>query len=299
MAAKFPRVCVVHNGKGGVFKTTVVANCAAILAAANYNVLVIDMDPQGNVGEDLGYTDDPRADGGAGLAAALTNQTVLQPSFQARERLWVVPGGSVLARLTLPAEVDAFDMLIACLAPIAADYDMIFIDTPPGEGALVDAALGVARYLLVPTNPDRASIKGLSQVADSMQAAWQHNADLELMGAILVGLGPRDSRIRAVALEQLDATLGDPSLRMQSSIRVARKPAVLAREKGQVFHELASTLTKPFWKYLREGNRIPDTAASAPGVAQDFYHLTDEIIHRIMSAESTDADDSTEGTTSS
>lgn len=285
MRGAFSRVCVVHNGKGGVLKTTLATNCAAILAEAEYSVLLIDMDSQGNCGEDLGYTDDQRADGGASLVTAVAAQTPLRPQLEARKNLAVVPGGPLLARLAPPAGMSAFDMLVACLEPIAADYDMIIIDTPPGIGSLVDAALGVARWLLVPTNPDRSSIKGLSQVADSLEAAWAHNDQLEIMGAVLVGTASRDTRIRARAREQLEEMLGDPGLLMQSQIRAVRKPAVLAREQGRVFHELASTPQLPFWTYLRQGNEIPETAQSAPAVAADLYHLTDEIIHRIIASE--------------
>lgn len=286
MAARSPvlsRVLAVHNGKGGVEKTTIVSNLAAIFAEAGYDILLIDVDPQANCGEDLGYTD--QADDGGYLAAALRTQSALEPQLTVRDRLHVIPGGPALRRLEPPPGVDAFDMLVAGLEPIASNYTFVLIDTPPGGSALVDAALGVARWLLVPTRPDSSSIKGLSQVADSLEAAWASNETLELMGTVLTGTGSRETRIRAQALEQLEITLGDPSLLMRATIRHALKPARMARAAGRVFHELASEPERPFWDYLKSGERIPDTAASAPGLAQDMYYLADEVIARINEAE--------------
>ena len=66
------RVIAVINGKGGVLKTTVTANIGGMLANNGYRVLLVDLDPQGNLAEDLGYTDDDRDDTGRALAQALT-----------------------------------------------------------------------------------------------------------------------------------------------------------------------------------------------------------------------------------
>jgi cellulose biosynthesis protein BcsQ len=68
---QFPlsRVIAVINGKGGVFKTSLVANVGGLLAEGGSRVLLVDLDPQGNLAEDLGYAD--RGDGGRSLAASL------------------------------------------------------------------------------------------------------------------------------------------------------------------------------------------------------------------------------------
>ncbi len=65
----FDRVLVVHTGKGGAKKTSLVTHIAGIVAEAGYRVLLIDLDRQGNCGEDLGYTE--LADDGAGLRASV------------------------------------------------------------------------------------------------------------------------------------------------------------------------------------------------------------------------------------
>ena len=60
-------VLLVTNGKGGVGKTSLVANLAGLAVKAGWSVLAVDLDPQGNLARDLGYVD--RSDGGQGLLA--------------------------------------------------------------------------------------------------------------------------------------------------------------------------------------------------------------------------------------
>lgn len=69
--AALSRVIACINGKGGVLKTTLVANIGGLLASSGYRVLLVDLDPQGNLAEDLGYTGDDRDDEGRALAQAL------------------------------------------------------------------------------------------------------------------------------------------------------------------------------------------------------------------------------------
>ena len=65
------RVVAIANGKGGVGKTSLATTLGGLAAAAGYRILLIDLDPQGNVGEDLGYTGSGTGDDGAGLVTAL------------------------------------------------------------------------------------------------------------------------------------------------------------------------------------------------------------------------------------
>ena len=115
------RCIAVINGKGGVLKTTLVANLGGMLAASGYRVLIVDLDPQGNLAEDLGYTEDERNDEGQALAAALMFGTQPQLLEGARENLDVLMGGPEL------------DSASAGLAAKQAKNGFVF----PGVGKLV------------------------------------------------------------------------------------------------------------------------------------------------------------------
>ena len=93
------------NGKGGVGKTSVTANVAGIAALSGWRVLTIDLDPQGNLGNDLGYLQSGESDQGAGLMAAIRDDKKLKPLRDVRPGLDSVPGG------------DDMDGLMTVLAP--------------------------------------------------------------------------------------------------------------------------------------------------------------------------------------
>ena len=86
------RVVAIANGKGGVGKTTLTAGLAGQIAAAGRRVLVVDTDPQGNLGRDLGYGPQD----GNSLGLAITHGLPLDVSRGVRDRLDVVAGGPAL-----------------------------------------------------------------------------------------------------------------------------------------------------------------------------------------------------------
>lgn len=283
----FSRVLTVHNGKGGCYKTSIASNVSGVIAEAGHRVLLLDFDEQGNTAEDLGYADATANDQGAGMATAILSGKPARPNLTARPNLDVICGGVELGRLYTESLADPWTALIPALGPLVDDYDMIVIDTPPSAHApQTQMALGITRHLLVPTQSDQSSLKGLESVARTVDRAREVNPWLGLLGVVLVDLPTSATRMRAEALQVLEEVLGDPGITMPSSIRNARKVSDLGRKRGQLAHELASdTEGVRFWTYLREGKRPPETAASAPGLALDYFQLTDAVLKRIAITE--------------
>lgn len=91
--SRLRRVIAVMNRKGGVGKTSITSNLAGVLAQAGYKVLAIDLDQQGNLGDDLGYRHTDYNDHGAALFFALNSGNPLAPAKGIRENLDVVPAG--------------------------------------------------------------------------------------------------------------------------------------------------------------------------------------------------------------
>ncbi len=87
------RSIAVSNGKGGVGKTSVASHLAGIAAAAGWKVLAVDLDPQGNLGQDLGYYQADRGDSGRSLSDAVIDGTELVPLRDVRPNLdvWFPP----------------------------------------------------------------------------------------------------------------------------------------------------------------------------------------------------------------
>ena len=82
--AMIPNSMTVANGKGGVGKTTLAANVAGVLAATGWQILLVDLDRQGNLQRDLGYRESDSNDAGVALKRALLAGEPLTPSLQGR-----------------------------------------------------------------------------------------------------------------------------------------------------------------------------------------------------------------------
>ncbi len=284
-----PRVVVIGQGKGGVGKTSLTANTAGLAAAAGHRVLAVDLDQQGNLARDLGY---PVADGEQ-LLDALEGRAELPVLQTVRPNLDVVPGGPAIGdapgRALLRAARSGSDLaegLHNALAPAASQYDLILIDTPPGERALVEAALAVGSYLVIPTRTDDASLDGLELLAQRFTAARQRNPDLQLLGVALFGVNARSKRLIDSTRQSINELLGGVAPVFTSQIRHLESAAVEARRQGLLIHELepaAAKAAKNRLAALRARTRPSDDllVRDASGLASDYAALAAEILSRI------------------
>ncbi|MBX3196272.1 MAG: ParA family protein [Microbacteriaceae bacterium] len=296
------RVIAVINGKGGVFKTTLVANIGGLLASNGQRVLVVDLDPQGNLAEDFGYRDDDRNDEGARLANALFSGSHAEPVREVRPGLDVFVGGDKLAGAAAgigrngSTSTDVQDALARILAPIAGDYDVILIDCPPGEESLQMAAAGAARWVLVPIKSDAASRRGLEAVAGRMELVRGQvagvagtNPDIDLLGVVLVDTTTSATTVQREARLRVDGA-GDSATNMMftATIRHSEATAQAARERGVLVHELEKVAAEqPKWFEVMKGEAAATSFAprSSTSVADDFQAVTEELIGRLIDRE--------------
>lgn len=292
------RVIVFATGKGGTGKTSCAANVAGLAAQAGMKVLLIDLDSQGNLEFDLGYVD--KGDEGKHLVNTLLTEGTLQPVLKSvRPNLDVIPGGSKLDELedlVLGRErrgENGSILLANALKPIASEYELIIIDTPPSKrSALVMLALAAARWIVIPTKSDRASIKGLSVLADQVVRIREVNPTIDVLGAILFGMGSAATVRRRFAAEDVKNVLGgDSGLLFESIIRHAEAAAGDARDKGKLIHELAEVVhnAEPWYVALKAGRRPERPAGSSLALCDDYVLFADELIKRIGTAEEAEA----------
>jgi chromosome partitioning protein len=294
-ADSLARTVAVINGKGGVGKTSIVANVGGLLALAGYRVLLVDLDPQGNLGEDLGFT--AASDGGAALARAVLYGEPLKPVLGVRSGLDVCPAGEHLDELAaaMAARVrrdgDGGSLSLArSLSAIAAEYDVILLDCPPGDAVIQALALGAARWVVIPTKTDASSRKGLREVARRFVEARTINPELRLLGVVLFGVGAGASRVRDRARELVEADLGGVAPVLDATIRHVEAAAADARERGELAHEMEATAAAgPKWWERRRGLKAgPVIAASATSLAADYQSLAHEIVNTLVTAENAD-----------
>lgn len=290
------RVVCIANGKGGVSKTSVCANVAGLSAAAGYRTLLVDLDPQGDLSDDLGYFRDAADDHGQELATALLTGIPLTPTLrEVRENLDVVAGGehltdivgALVARFSRGASTT--DLLAKVLAPLAAEYDLVLIDTPPVDVTLQNLALGAARWLVIPTKADASSIRGIRRIAERVVDVRTPEHRLDILGVVLTGIGMSATRVRADATQDIHALAGESAPLFDATIRGSDAVARETRAKGLLVHELAEQVegAEPFWKALRDGHTQQRLPGSAPALANDYVRLTEELLKRLTDLEET------------
>lgn len=280
------------NGKGGVGKTSVAANVAGIAALSGWRVLTVDLDSQGNLGNDLGYTQAGESDQGARLMEAIRDGVRLKPLRNVRPGLDAVPGGdhmdglmTVLAPRLLDETAPA-TAIADVLAPVAGDYDLVLLDCPPAGGVLLEAILIATRFLVIPTKRDLGSLHGLVRVARSFASVRsRENPDLDVLGVALFDFARQDTRILADTRERLVRNLAGAAPVFETVIRNARKASTDMRRDGLLafeYEEAASEaarrrVAERVWEtpYQASPNGFSKTAS---GLAEDYQNLTKEIL---------------------
>jgi len=197
------RVIAVTNQKGGVGKTTTAVNLAACLAEADFDVLLLDMDPQANASAGLGVrAGDPRLTsyGILGGAAGIGEATVAT----ALDHLSVVPACPDLAGAVVElANADGNEFVLDyALAGNVDAYDYVFIDCPPSLGVLTINALVAAREVLVPVQSEYYALEGLAALLATIALVQEHlNPGLAILGVVVTMYDGRTRLGREVAGE--------------------------------------------------------------------------------------------------
>lgn len=195
------RVIAVANQKGGVGKTTTAINLAASLAANEFRILLIDMDPQGNCTTGLGIEKRP---GMATTYDALMGRIPLSEVLTETEfdGLVLSPADKnlVAANLELVDQPNRESHLRHAVAPYRSQYDYIIIDCPPALDLLTLNSLVAADTVLVPIQCEFFALEGISQLLDTidrLRASFQPSLRIE--GILLTMYDDRTNLTRQVA----------------------------------------------------------------------------------------------------
>ncbi|MCA3453884.1 MAG: ParA family protein [Rhodobacter sp.] len=226
-----PRIIAIVNQKGGVGKTTTAINLAAGLAEGGAQVLLVDLDPQGNASTGLGVEPNQRN---------RTSYDVLIEGMPASEairqtampRLFIIPANSDLSSTDMELVSNERRSFLLCdaLRHVSMDehrFDFIVIDCPPSLNLLTVNAMVAADSVLVPLQSEFFALEGLSQLMLTIREVRQSaNPALRIEGILLTMFDGRNNLAQQVERD-VRATLGDLVFQVviPRNVRVSEAPS--------------------------------------------------------------------------
>lgn len=262
-----PRILSIANQKGGVGKTTTAINLAAALAAKGKEVLILDLDPQGNASTGLGIEPQDRQATTYDLLiedASLADVTVKTHI----PRVSIAPATPDLSSTDIElvaSEKRSHQLHDAIEAAIRAgiDLDFILIDCPPSLSLLTVNAFVASNAVLVPLQAEFFALEGLSQLIMTIREVRQTaNPDLAIEGVVLTMYDTRNNLARQVEADARD-NLGDLVYQtcIPRAVRISEAPShamsVLDYDpasKGAIaYRSLATELLARQSRQMKEG----------------------------------------------
>jgi chromosome partitioning protein len=242
------QVIALANQKGGVAKTTTTLNLGVAFAEHGLRVLLVDLDPQGNLTMSQGMNPDAIE---RSMFDVLVHRLPIEQVIVRREVDVAVSSIDLAgAELALSSQIGRERALEKMLAPVKDRYDYILIDTPPSLGLLTINAFVAAGGVMVPVQTEYLSLRGLVQLENTLQMVREHlNPQVEIMGILPTMFDRRVTHSRE-ADEILRENFGDLvyNTRIRKTIRYAEAPvkgtSVLAYEPEGEAAELYRDLAK-------------------------------------------------------
>jgi chromosome partitioning protein len=238
----------VLSQKGGTGKTTTVRTLRDVFLQLGLEVLVVDLDPQGNLSDYLDV--DPEI--APTIGDVLTGRA--KPTDAVHDG--IVPANLHLAEaeLTLGGKMGRELTLRKALAPLADDYDVVLIDCPPALGLLTVNALVASTHALISAEAQYFALQGVEQALEVVELARETlNPDLEWLGVLL-----NIADMRTIHSREAYA-----NLREHYTAKVFRNPV------------------RASIAYAESAERAVSILEYRPDLAADYLAIADEILERL------------------
>jgi chromosome partitioning protein len=226
--AELPRVIAFANQKGGVAKTTTTLNLGVAFKERGFRVLVVDLDPQGNLTMSQGMNPDEIE---RSMFDVLVHKLPIEEIIEPREVDIAVSSIDLAgAELALSSMIGRERALEKALASAREKYDYVLIDTPPSLGLLTINAFVAADGVIVPVQCEYLSLRGLVQLENTLTMIRENlNPRVEIQG-ILPTMYDKRLLHSKEAIEILTENFGELvyNTKIRKTVRFAEAPV-----KGQ------------------------------------------------------------------
>jgi chromosome partitioning protein len=218
------RVIAFANQKGGVAKTTTALNLGVAFAEQGIKVLLVDLDPQGNLTMSQGLN--PDAIERSMFDVLVHRVSISEVIHHAEVDLAVSSIDLAGAELALSSMIGRERALEKALAPVKDDYNYVLIDTPPSLGLLTINALVASNGVIVPVQCEYLSLRGLVQLENTLSMIRENlNPEVAIEGILPTMYDKRTLHSRE-AVEILQENFGDLvfGTKIRKTIRYAEAP---------------------------------------------------------------------------
>lgn len=253
------KIISVIQQKGGVGKTTTVANLSAALAKSGFKILLVDLDPQANLTTSFGI-DGENGPGIADLFAACFNgHNPSTSSFciPAVEKVDILRGSMRLAQVEahMGRTDGTHQYLSQLLDNVSSEYDICIIDCAPSLSTLTVNALVCSDWTLAPMQPEFLPLAGLAQLTSTVTEAREINPKLKFMGVLLTFVPRPQTKVTREVI--------DIMVEQQVPLMKAMIPRTIRLAEGPK-HGIPLVLTQP---------KLP--------ASQLYFELADEVASKL------------------
>ncbi len=220
------KIICVTNQKGGVGKTTTTYALSLGLKRNKFKVLIVDLDPQGNLSFSVG-ADSENSDT---IYEVLKGETLAKEAIQHTEIIDIIPSNIVLSGVDLEFTHTGREFLLKeALAPILDLYDYVILDTPPALSILTVNAFAAADSIIIPMVADIFSLQGIAQLYETISRVKKYcNPTMKIEGILLTRFNSRvilSAEIKGTAemlAEELNTIVFDTHIRASVAIQEAQ-----------------------------------------------------------------------------
>ncbi len=218
------RVIVFANQKGGVAKTTTTLNLGVAFMELGHRVLIVDLDPQGNLTMSQGMNPDAIE---RSMFDVLVHRLPISEIIHKAEVDVAVSSIDLAgAELALSAMIGRERALEKALLEVRDTYDYVLIDTPPSLGLLTINAFVAATGVIVPVQCEYLSLRGLVQLENTLAMVRENlNPEVKIEGILPTMFDSRTLHARE-AVEILEENFGELvyKTRIRKTVRYAEAP---------------------------------------------------------------------------